>query len=76
MKNGIIKKLVAVAAVATIAISMVGCGSSAKKENANSKASALEAIKAKGKLVVGTSADYPPYEFHTRNRWKRSNSWI
>ena len=26
MKNGIIKKLVAVAAVATIAISMVGCG--------------------------------------------------
>lgn len=26
--------------------------------------SALEGIKAKGKIVVGTSADYPPYEFH------------
>jgi ABC-type amino acid transport substrate-binding protein len=64
MKNGIIKKLVAVAAVATIAISMVGCGSSTKKESTNSNASALEAIKSKGKLVVGTSADYPPYEFH------------
>ena len=64
MKNGIIKKLVAVAAVATIAISMVGCGNTAKKESASSKTSALEAIKAKGKLVVGTSADYPPYEFH------------
>jgi len=65
MKNGIIKKLVAVAAVATIAISMVGCGNTAKKESASSnKTSALEAIKAKGTLVVGTSADYPPYEFH------------
>ena len=64
MKNGIIKKIVAVAAVATIAISMVGCGSSAKKESANSNVSALESIKSKGKLVVGTSADYPPYEFH------------
>jgi polar amino acid transport system substrate-binding protein len=64
MKNGIIKKIVAVAAVATIAISMVGCGSTAKKESASSKTSALEAIKAKGTLVVGTSADYPPYEFH------------
>lgn len=26
--------------------------------------SKLEKIKASGKLVVGTSADYPPYEFH------------
>ena len=64
MKSGIIKKLVAVVAVATIAIGMVGCGSTAKKETAKADASALEAIKSKGKLVVGTSADYPPYEFH------------
>lgn len=27
----------------------------------------LEKIKAAGKLVVGTSADYPPYEFHLLN---------
>ena len=26
--------------------------------------SALDQIKQKGELVVGTSADYPPYEFH------------
>src|SRR5690625_4825358 len=25
----------------------------------------LEGIKNKGKLVLGTSADYPPFEFHT-----------
>lgn len=27
----------------------------------------IEKIKASGKLVVGTSADYPPYEFHLLN---------
>lgn len=66
MRVGIVKKLIAVAAVATIAISMVGCGSTQKKEGASTgnTASALEAIKSKGKLVIGTSADYPPYEFH------------
>jgi len=60
MKVGIVKKLMAIAAATTIAISMVGCGNNAK----NANASALEAIKSKGKLVIGTSADYPPYEFH------------
>lgn len=64
MKSGIIKKIVAVVAVATIAISVVGCGSSAKKESTNSTTTAIDAIKAKGTLVIGTSADYPPYEFH------------
>jgi polar amino acid transport system substrate-binding protein len=64
MKNAIIKKIVAVVAVATIAISVVGCGSSSKKESSSTNTSALEEIKAKGKLVIGTSADYPPYEFH------------
>ncbi len=34
-------------------------------EKAETKAlSPLEAIKAKGTLILGTSADYPPYEFH------------
>lgn len=66
MKVGIVKKLVAFAAASAIAISMVGCGSSGSgsKENSGSNASALQAIKSKGKLVIGTSADYPPYEFH------------
>ena len=70
MKKGIVKKLIAIAAVTTIAISMVGCGSGTtteKKDGAAApaaKATTLDAIKSKGKLVVGTSADYPPYEFH------------
>lgn len=38
---------------------MLGVVSSAEEEK-----SAVEMIKEKGKIVVGTSADYPPYEFH------------
>lgn len=32
--------------------------------NDNKYANKLEEIKAKGTIVLGTSADYPPYEFH------------
>lgn len=71
MKKGIVKKLIAIAAVSAIAISMVACGNgnsgnAEKKEGTTTtaKATGIEAIKSKGKLVVGTSADYPPYEFH------------
>ena len=63
MKKGLLKKLIAIVAVATIAIGMVGCGSS-KAEGSNENKSTVESIKSKGKLVVGTSGDYPPYEFH------------
>ncbi len=72
MKKGIVKKLMAIAAVTTIAISMVGCGSgtTTEKKEGNTapaaKATTLETIKSKKKLVVGTSADYAPYEFHTQ----------
>lgn len=57
MKKGFLKKLAVAATVTAIAISMVGCGASKQQ-------SVLEKIKSNGKLVVGTSADYPPYEFH------------
>ncbi|BBK78256.1 ABC transporter substrate-binding protein [Clostridium butyricum] len=59
MKSALVKKIAAVAAVAVLAISMVGCGSSSDENK-----TALDKIKESGKLVVGTSADYPPYEFH------------
>ncbi|MGE5343829.1 MAG: transporter substrate-binding domain-containing protein [Candidatus Omnitrophota bacterium] len=37
------------------------------KRNSGKALSKLEKIKRSGKLVVGTSADYPPYEFHLFN---------
>jgi polar amino acid transport system substrate-binding protein len=32
------------------------------------KADAVDAIKKAGKLVIGTSADFPPYEFHIQDK--------
>lgn len=41
-----------------IALLLVGCTVLGNEENT------LEGIQTKGTIVVGTSADYPPYEFH------------
>ncbi len=74
MKKGLLKKMIAFVAVSAIAISAIGCGSISKTEGEKTEGAAVEQkadggnlddIKSKGKLVVGTSADYPPYEFHT-----------
>ncbi|WP_294342848.1 transporter substrate-binding domain-containing protein [uncultured Clostridium sp.] len=57
MKKGLIKKIFAATLVGVMALSFVGCGSKEEKND-------LETIKEKGKVVVGMSADYAPYEFH------------
>ncbi|MCF6466032.1 transporter substrate-binding domain-containing protein [Clostridium sp. Cult2] len=48
---------------------LVACGKDDKAnlEDSNSEVESysLDGIKDKGKLVMGTSADYPPFEFHT-----------
>ncbi len=53
----IIKKLVILAALAVVALPVFAAGS----PDAGAK---LAQVKKAGKLVMGTSADYPPYEFH------------
>lgn len=48
-------------------ISFAGCGKSEKapeKKSPEKELSKIEKIKAAGKLIIGTSAEYPPYEFH------------
>ena len=55
MKKGMLKKLFAVTLVGVMGLSLVACGAKEDK---------LTAIKEKGELVVGMSADYAPYEFH------------
>ncbi|MDD3225883.1 MAG: transporter substrate-binding domain-containing protein, partial [Clostridium sp.] len=72
MKKGILKKLMIIAAVGTLAVGIIGCGASKTEGNkdtskdvaSSNEGITLESIKSKGKLVVGTSADYPPFEFH------------
>ncbi|MBQ7737691.1 MAG: transporter substrate-binding domain-containing protein [Oscillospiraceae bacterium] len=56
-----VTKIFALLLVLALALSLTACGG--KKEE--SPVGAVEKIQAKGQLVVGTSADYPPYEFHT-----------
>lgn len=71
------KKLLALIMALTLVLSLVACGNTATEAPAETteettaevateteEQSKLEAVKASGKLVVGTSADYPPYEFH------------
>jgi polar amino acid transport system substrate-binding protein len=67
MKNNI-KKVISVMLILSMLLTFAACG--AKPAEAvttpeeQKAATKIEQIKAKGKLVLGTSADYPPYEFH------------
>ena len=63
MKKGLMKKIIATAVLGIMTIGLAGCGSSNDKNSA-SKTDLLEKIQKNGKLVVGMSADYAPYEFH------------
>ncbi|WP_368346706.1 transporter substrate-binding domain-containing protein [Peptostreptococcus anaerobius] len=60
MKKGL-KKLAALGLVAVMALGMVACGK--KDAGSNSSQTALAKIQANKKLVLGTSPDYPPFEF-------------
>lgn len=53
-----VKLIIGSLIILTMLVSMVGCGKKVEK------ISKLEEIKEKGKIILGTSADYPPYEFH------------
>lgn len=67
MKKGLIKKVVACALLGIMTMGFVGCGASDNKTTAGNKGEGkdlLNTIQEKGKVVVGMSADYAPYEFH------------
>ena len=60
------KKLIVLFLAMIMTMSLVACGGGSSDEgSAAASDSYIDQIKAKGELVVGTSADYPPYEFHT-----------
>lgn len=69
-KNYLLKKAFFYVILLVLFISLIsfsGCGKAEQvpdKESPTKELSKLEKIKAAGKLVVGTSAEYPPYEFH------------
>ena len=55
------KKILALILSLAMIFSLAACSGGGQQ----SGGSVIEEIKSKGKLTVGTSADYPPYEFHT-----------
>lgn len=60
------KKLLALLLAVLMVFALVACGDKKDEGKDDDKPLGLvDQIKANGKLVVGTSADYPPYEFHT-----------
>lgn len=58
MKSKIIKKLALISMIGAMTISLISCGN--KSDNKDG----VEAIKSNGRVIVGLSADYAPYEFH------------
>jgi ABC-type amino acid transport/signal transduction systems, periplasmic component/domain len=68
MLKNTLKKIMSISLVVATIAAFTACGNkqNASTEGAKDKAqsAAMEKIKKNGKLVIGTSADYPPYEFH------------
>lgn len=63
MKKNLFKKILSMAVIGGLTLSLAGCGANAAKGESDSNGKITE-IKENGKLVVGLSADYAPYEFH------------
>lgn len=61
MKQGL-KKLMALGLVAVMSLGMVGCNGGGDSDN-EAKKDTLAKIEERGTLIVGTSPDYPPFEF-------------
>lgn len=61
-----LKKIIAISTIAFMTLGFVACGKkdAATASNKTSVETKVDKIKKAGQLVVGTSADYPPYEFH------------
>ena len=65
MKKGLLKKVLASCLALAMTFSIVACGNKEDKGDGDTeKKTTVQAIKDKGELVVGLSADYAPYEFH------------
>lgn len=65
MKKGLLKKVLATAMSMALVLSLSACAkkSEATGAKSNSATPIVDKIKKSGKLVLGTSPDYPPYEF-------------
>lgn len=65
MKKGLLKKVLATAMSMALVLSLSACAKKSEATGAKSDSATpiVDKIKKSGKLVLGTSPDYPPYEF-------------
>lgn len=68
MKKGLIKKLLSFTLAGAMALPLMACGSTAKDD---SNKDLLSEIKEKGKITIGMSVDYAPYEFFVMEDGKK-----
>lgn len=62
------KKLVSLLLAGIMCFTLAACGSGQTEQEGTetqTEQTTVDKIKEAGKIVVGTSADYPPYEYHT-----------
>lgn len=66
MKNNKLSKSLAIVIFVAMMVTLVLCSgmSAIAKNSKKSAGDVLSKIKSSGQLVIGTSADFPPYEFH------------
>jgi polar amino acid transport system substrate-binding protein len=63
--KGITKKIVLLGIIAVLASALaVGCSGGSAGAEESEPLTKLEQIQKDGKIILGTAADYPPYEFH------------
>ncbi|GAB6168361.1 ABC transporter substrate-binding protein [Clostridium carnis] len=70
MKNGMLKKIIGVTLIGVMSLGLIGCGGKKEGSSASNSKDALATIKSNGKIVLGLSADYAPYEFHIKKDGK------
>jgi polar amino acid transport system substrate-binding protein len=61
--NNKLKQIIAVSTIAIMTLGFTACGKVSSSSNAAAETK-VDKIKKAGKIVLGTSADYPPYEYH------------
>jgi ABC-type amino acid transport substrate-binding protein len=64
MKSNGLTKLGSILLICCMMLGFAGCAAAPSDKTSDKVESKLESIKKAGKIVVGTCADYPPYEFH------------
>ena len=68
MKKGLFKKVIGTILASICLFTLVSCGGGETDKgvstNSGKEKSKIQEIKDKGVLTLGTSANYPPYEFH------------